>query len=153
MRLGEERLGQRGGTVSVLEHRLDDLHTVLGRERRHGELGGVGLLQPRRPISRAVGAEDQDGCTGEPLHQRGEKLLRGGVDPVQVFDGEDERVLLTALEPELPQRRKGVRLQRVRADARQLRGSRLNPQQMQEIWSRPYRVPAPPPGAARAPSR
>ena len=86
-----------GGTVSLLEHRLDDLHTVLGRERRHGELGGVGLLQPRRPIPRAVGAQDQDGRAGEALHQRGEKLLGGGVNPVQVFHRENERVLLTAL--------------------------------------------------------
>ena len=90
LRLGEERLGQRGRDGLLLEHCLDDLHTVLGRERRHGELGGVGLLQPRWPIPRTVGAQDQDGRTGEALHQRGEKLLGGGVHPVQVFHGEHE---------------------------------------------------------------
>jgi hypothetical protein len=40
-------------------------------------------------------------------------------------------VLLTALQPELPQRRKGVRLQHVWTAPRHLRGGRLNPQQMQ----------------------
>src|SRR5712691_6326148 len=51
--------------------------TVLGRERWHGELGGVGLLQPRRPIPRAVGAQDQEGRAGESLHQRGDKRFGG----------------------------------------------------------------------------
>ena len=110
MRLGEERLGYPWQDGLLLEHCLDNLHTVLRRERRNSELGSVGLLQPRRPISRAVGAEDQDGCTGEPLNQRCEKRLRGGINPVHVFDHENERSLLTALEPELPQRRKGARL-------------------------------------------
>ena len=51
LRLGEEHLGERGRDGLALEHRLDDLHTVLGRERWHGELGGIGLLQPHRPVT------------------------------------------------------------------------------------------------------
>ena len=148
MRLGEEHRGERGRDGLALEHRLDDLHTVLGRERRHGELAGVGLLQPRRPIPRAVGAQDQEGGARESLHQQGEKLLGGGVAPVQVFHGEDEGVLLTALQPELSQRRQGVRLQSVGTAARYLHGGRLHPQQMQEIWSlhiwfQPHRLEPP----------
>jgi hypothetical protein len=136
LRLGEQRRGQRRRDGLLLEHRLDDLYTVLGRERRHGELGGVGLLQPRRPIPRAVGAQDQEGRAGESRHQRGDKLFRGGVAPVQVFHRQNEGVLLTAREPELPQRRKSVRLQRLRTAPRHLPGGRRHPQQMQQSGGR-----------------
>jgi hypothetical protein len=44
-------------------------------------------------------------------------------------------VLLTALQPELSQRRHGVRLQRLGTAVRHLHGGRLYPQQMQEIGS------------------
>src|SRR5262249_30685022 len=111
----------------LLEHRLDDLHTVLRGERWHGELGGVGFLQPRRPIPLAVGTQDQEGRAGEALHQRGDKLFGGGGAPLQGFHRENEWVLLAALEPELAQRRKGARLQRLWTAPHHLRGGRRYP--------------------------
>ena len=38
----------------------------------------------------------------EALHQRRKKLLRGGVDPVEVFHGEDEGVPVTGTQDYLP---------------------------------------------------
>ena len=143
---------QRDGLL--LEHRLDDLHTVLGRERRHGKLGGVGFLQPRRPIPRAVGAQDQEGRAGEAIAKTSAtNSSEEGSLQCKISHNENERVLLTALQPELPQRRKGVRLQRVRADTRHLHGGRLHsPADAADMG---LRCPgsAPPPGADRAPSR
>ena len=121
------------GTVSVCEDRPHDLDTVLGRERRQGELGGIGLIEPRRLIARAVCGEHEDRRTGDTVNQSREERFRRGVDPMQIFYGEDEGVLLTAVEAYLPQRLEGLPLQRLRADAHQRLSPGLNLQQAQEI--------------------
>jgi hypothetical protein len=148
LRFGEEHLRQGRRDGLRLQHCSEELHAIRGREWRHGELSRIGLLDPGGPISRAVGAQEQERGAREALHQRGEKLRRGGIAPVQVFHGENQRVLLTALEHQLPQRLKGFHLQRLRARARQLLSSHLYPEQVQQIRGsgvrlHPYRLQPP----------
>jgi hypothetical protein len=53
---------------------------------------------------------------------------------MQIFYGEDEGVLLTAVETYMPQGLEGLCLKRLRTDAHQRLGPGLNLQQVQEIW-------------------
>jgi hypothetical protein len=58
---------------------------------------------------------------------------------VQVFHGKDDRVLLTALEPEPAQCREGAGLQRVRTASGEGDGGRRHPEEMQQIWGHAVR--------------
>ena len=123
LRLGEDRLGQRGRDSLRREDRPHDLDTVLGRERRQGELGGIGFIEPRRLIARPIRGEYEDRRPGDTVNHSRQERFRSGVDPLQIFYGEDEGVLLAAVQDYLPQGLEGLALQRLRADAYQ----RLSP--------------------------
>jgi hypothetical protein len=98
--LVEDELGHRVGEVPRWEDRVDHGQTVLTGEPVEGELRGVGLVHPRRPVAGSVCAHQKDRRTGEVLDQGDEVVLRRLVDPVEILDGEDQRLALAALEAE-----------------------------------------------------
>src|SRR4030095_12192618 len=65
------------------------------------ELGVVGLRSPLMPILRPVIDEQQDARRGNTLAQDIQKPLRLGVNPVQVFKNQDERLIQTLAQHKL----------------------------------------------------
>src|SRR2546422_3842445 len=65
------------------------------------DLGRVGLVHPRRAVPGPVDREEQNRRGREVLDEEGETVLRRLVDPVQVFDHEDDRPPPAPLEDQL----------------------------------------------------
>ena len=91
------------GRCSALRHRLHEHQAVVGGQPWQGELRRIRLRQPGGAIAGSVGHQQEDRRPGQPLHQRGQPLLRGGVDPVQVLHRQDERLPPTAAQADLLQ--------------------------------------------------
>src|SRR2546427_11081744 len=70
-------------------------------ERLERDLGRVGLVHPRRAVPGPVDREEQNRRGREVLDEEGETVLRRLVDPVQVFDHEDDRPPPAPLEDQL----------------------------------------------------
>ena len=94
----EDQLHHRVLDGVLAEQRADDPGAVVGREGLQRDLGGVRSPHPRRLIAGAVGGHQEDRRAGHAVGQRGQQLLRRAVDPVQILDGDDER--LAAAQPE-----------------------------------------------------
>jgi hypothetical protein len=60
------------------------------------------FFYPGRAIPGAIRDQQQDGCPCQSIHQGGKIVLRGRIDPVQVFDFENKRLLLTLPQPSQP---------------------------------------------------
>ena len=82
--------------------------------RGQGELRGIRFVHPERAIPGAVGGEQQQGRPGELVHQGGQVGFGGGIDPVQIFHHQEQRLLLTAAQVHLAQRGKGALFDDVR---------------------------------------
>ena len=57
----------------------------------------MGPARPGRRKFRATGQEDHDPSGGTLIHQEAEEFERRGIDPVQVFDDTQHRVLVRLL--------------------------------------------------------
>jgi hypothetical protein len=68
------------------------------------------------------------------LDQRRQEVLGGLIDPMQVLDGEHQRVVLTAVEIELPECGESPRFDHLGLEESQPIGPRRHPEQQKEIW-------------------
>jgi hypothetical protein len=103
------RPGQDGRDGSRLDgtaaqHRFDELAAGLDGQRRQSNLGRVRPAGPRQLIARPRGAHEQDPRPSNDFCERGEELLRGPVNPVQVLDHDDKGLALLLAKQELLQR-------------------------------------------------
>ena len=53
----------------------------------------VGAEAPGRAKLRTIGEQDEDARRRDVVDEQGEELQRGGIDPVQVFDDEQHRLI------------------------------------------------------------
>ena len=67
---------------------------LAGRQRVEPELGVVGLAAPAVLVLGTVVDQQQQAGRGQALHQAVEQGLRLGVDPVQVFKHQEQRLHL-----------------------------------------------------------
>ena len=132
LRPGQDHLRQGFRDRLGWEEGLEHLAAVLGREGGKDHLGHIGFLHPGRAIPGAVRGQDQAPRPGQTLDQRSQEGFRGGIDPVQVFHGEDERVPLRAVEHELAQGGKGPGSTHLRTEAGQPVQTRVDPQERKE---------------------
>ena len=120
------------GPTEAQQHVKEFLRFVFAK-RRQAQLGVVGLLSPLVPILGAIVHQQQNLRTGHTLTQRIEKSLRLGVDPVQVFKDEDERLVETLAQEELLERLERPPPPNLRVHLLQRRRLFFNAQQGKEI--------------------
>ena len=118
LRSTQDRVRQRRGQALSLQCGLHDREAVVTRERPKSNLCGVRPIHPRRPVSGSVCRDEQDGRGDQVLDQGRQVLLGRLVDPVPVFDDENQRPESAAAEGQLAQRLEssgldGLRAQRV----------------------------------------
>src|SRR5262249_52229261 len=82
------------------QHGGEHLAALLGREARQRDATVVGLARPGRDEFWPVRAHQQHADTSNVFKQKSEALFCGLIDPVQVFNDEDERTAGGALEHE-----------------------------------------------------
>src|SRR5262245_57378277 len=68
-RLLDNAVCQRRRQCRVVTGGVHYGHTVLWSQTAQGQLGGVGLVDPRRMIARAIRRQEQDGGTGQTLDE------------------------------------------------------------------------------------
>ena len=125
--LREERIaagsgGDETGGIFVharAEHRARNARGLVGRERRHGDLGRVPGHHETRPLRRAIRQEQENARAGEALGQRGQVRLGGAVDPVHVLDGHHERLPAARGHAHAHQRLQRPRAHGLRAETRE----------------------------------
>src|SRR5918996_2455162 len=95
---------------------VNNAQAVRSGQRPQRQLRRVGLIGPRWSIARAVAGKEKDRDAGKILHQRGEELLRGRIDPVQIFDDEDEWASSASIEAHPPEDVEGAGPDRLRSE-------------------------------------
>src|SRR5262245_48504933 len=93
-----------------VQHTRDHLSARLVPKRLEDNLCHIRPVEPGRTISWMVGSQEQERHTGQAGDQRGQECLRGRVDPLEIFNSQSKRRLLTTLEKQVPEDLKGLRL-------------------------------------------
>ena len=90
-----QRLAAAASAASSPEQRAEQLlGALLARQRVDPELGVVGLAAPGVAVLRAVVDQQQDAGGRQALDQAVEQRLGLGVDPVQILEDQQQRLLL-----------------------------------------------------------
>ncbi len=133
LRLVEDHLRQSLRELGLPQHRVHHDPAVARGEAAQGDLGGVRLVHPARLVARAIGEDQEQGDRRDPLDHRGEEVLGGLVDPVEVLDLQEDQAAAAGVEEDLAQHGEGPRLERLRAELGERLGPLLDVQQAQEI--------------------
>ena len=131
--LGQDHLHQRRRHVAVAQHRLHDAAGLVGIERLQRDVGGVRLVDPRRPVAGTIGRDDEHRRAAHRLRQRLEELARGGVHPVQVLDHQHARPLAAAPAQQLAQDLEDARLERLVALHHHGVGAFLHAEEVEQV--------------------
>jgi hypothetical protein len=73
-----------------VEHGPHDVHAVLTREGRQGDLGHVRTMNPGLPVPGPVCQENEDRQCVDAVEEGESECLGRGVHPVQVLDDDDQ---------------------------------------------------------------
>src|SRR5215468_7518349 len=90
-----------------VQHTIDHRSARLVSKRLEDNLRHIRPVEPGRTISWMVGSQEQERHTSQAGDQRGQERLRGRVDPLEIFNSQSERRLLTTLEEQVPEGLKG----------------------------------------------
>jgi hypothetical protein len=85
--------------------------------------------------------QEQNGGTCQVLNECGEPFFRAGVDPMEILDGKDQRLVPAVVQQEVPQEYKEPHLTLLRVKARQARIVHGHIEQLEEqgdviLWSK-----------------
>ena len=94
-----------------VEKRLGHTADALGVQARHGDCLGERRGKPCHLVVGAAREEEQEPVPGKPRGQVLEELFRARVDPVDVFDHQDDRLGLARAEEHGPQHVEGALLE------------------------------------------
>src|SRR5262249_11551335 len=88
----DEQLFERLQPRVVAQEGMEELDRTLGRERVEPQLTVVGLASPAMLVLGPVVGQEEQLSRWQALDQAVEQSLRFGVDPLQVFDEQQERL-------------------------------------------------------------
>ena len=152
--VGDDRVGQLGGQGVARGQGLDDGHAVAAGEPAKDQLTGIGLSKPRRLTAGPVRREQEHATRGETLDENDEGIGRRLIDPVQIFDRNDDGVLPTLGQTDVPQGVDRPGLEQLGAERLERPfGVLLDAEQVEQIWRQGRRIQlerAQPPGDLRA---
>jgi hypothetical protein len=89
----DQELLERSEPGILAEERLQELPGALDRERVQPQLAVIGLAAPGVPVLGTVVHEEQQACRSQTVDERVEESLSLVVDPVEVLDDQEERLL------------------------------------------------------------
>ena len=112
---------------------VNNAQAVRSGQRPQRQLRRVGLVGPRRSIAGTVAGKEEDRGPGKILHQRGEELLRGCIDPVQIFDDEDEWAPSASIQAHPPEGVEGAGPDRLRGKHGKALHSFLHPEEQEKV--------------------
>lgn len=118
----EDRARHVGIERLVPDDRFDQSRAVERGERCQRDLRDVRVMHPGRCVAGPVRRRQQDAGGGEAVHKRREKLLRCAIDPMHIFDDDDERPARGGLQEQQAQHVERPRFHRFRAQ--RVRGGR-----------------------------
>ena len=148
--VGDDRVGQVGGQGAAGGQGLDDGDAVAAGEAAKDQLTGIGFSEPGRLTPGAIRREQEHPTGGETLDEDDEGVGRRLVDPVEIFDRDDDGALLAPGQTELPQGLDRPGLDQLGAEGRERAfGALLEAQQVEQIGGQGLRVQperAEPPG-------
>ena len=104
----EDQFPQLGHHVSTLQDRCHQFRARARGELPHPDHAVIGFAPPLMGIFGPVEKQEENAGPWEPADHVVQELFRGLVDPVQVFNGQDQRPILAASNQQVPEGLKGL---------------------------------------------